>query len=129
MNRCGCTVFFFSFRSHCAGRLTAGLVREFLQFFELDFSCSVYDPETNVVKTPNECVCLLLTDLNYFISILIKYLPHFYTCIIMFFFLLALLLVFLSYISINCCWKNCSLLYFFSCSTFFSSSSRHSNFS
>ena len=32
-----------------SGQMTAGLVREFLEFFELDFTCSVFDPETNVV--------------------------------------------------------------------------------
>merc|ERR1711962_91655 len=30
------------------GRLVASLVREFLQFFDLDFSLAVFDPETNI---------------------------------------------------------------------------------
>ncbi|XP_011410111.1 PREDICTED: FGFR1 oncogene partner-like [Amphimedon queenslandica] len=33
------------------GQITVGLVREFLEFFELDFTCSVFDPETNVLKS------------------------------------------------------------------------------
>ena len=40
---------------HASGQLTAGLVREFLEFFELDFTCSVFDPESNVVSV---CVCV-----------------------------------------------------------------------
>ena len=32
------------------GRLVASLVREFLQFFDLDFSLAVFDPETNIGK-------------------------------------------------------------------------------
>ena len=39
------------------GQMTAGLVREFLEFFELDFTCSVFDPETNVVWVS---VCFVL---------------------------------------------------------------------
>jgi hypothetical protein len=33
------------------GQLTVGLVREFLEFFELDFTCSVFDPETNALSS------------------------------------------------------------------------------
>ena len=32
------------------GRLVAGLVREFLEYFDLDFSIAVFDPETNFVS-------------------------------------------------------------------------------
>ena len=32
------------------GRLVTGLVREFLEYFELDFTIAVFDPETNFVS-------------------------------------------------------------------------------
>ncbi len=31
------------------GKIATGLVREFLEFFELEFTCAVFDPETNAV--------------------------------------------------------------------------------
>jgi len=37
-----------SFLSTTNGRLVASLVREFLEFFSLDFSLAVFDPETNI---------------------------------------------------------------------------------
>lgn len=37
-----------SFLSTTNGRLVASLVREFLEFFGLDFSLAVFDPETNI---------------------------------------------------------------------------------
>jgi len=37
-----------SFLSSTNGRLIASLVREFLQFFDLEFSLAVFDPETNI---------------------------------------------------------------------------------
>lgn len=33
-----------------SGRLVTGLVREFLEYFDLDFSIAVFDPETNFVS-------------------------------------------------------------------------------
>jgi len=36
------------FLSSTSGRLVASLVREFLEFFHLDFSLAVFDPETNL---------------------------------------------------------------------------------
>ena len=36
-----------SFLASTQGRLVASLVREFLQFFGLEFSLAVFDPETN----------------------------------------------------------------------------------
>lgn len=41
-------VLLFSFCS--SGRLVTGLVREFLEYFDLDFSIAVFDPETNFVS-------------------------------------------------------------------------------
>ena len=32
------------------GRQAVALVREFLEFFELDFTTAVFDPETNAVR-------------------------------------------------------------------------------
>ena len=32
------------------GRLVTGLVREFLEYFDLDFSIAVFDPETDFVS-------------------------------------------------------------------------------
>ena len=39
-----------SFLSTTNGRLVASLVREFLEFFNLDFTLAVFDPETNIGK-------------------------------------------------------------------------------
>jgi len=39
-----------SFLSTTNGRLIASLVREFLEFFNLDFTLAVFDPETNIGK-------------------------------------------------------------------------------
>jgi len=39
-----------AFLSTTSGRLIGSLVREFLQFFNLDFSLAVFDPETNLGK-------------------------------------------------------------------------------
>ena len=36
------------FLSTTNGRLVAGLVREFLEFFDLNYSLAVFDPETNI---------------------------------------------------------------------------------
>ena len=36
------------FLSTTNGRLVASLVREFLEFFDLDFTLAVFDPETNI---------------------------------------------------------------------------------
>eukprot|EP00091_Calanus_sinicus_P025336 TRINITY_DN9615_c0_g1_i1.p1 TRINITY_DN9615_c0_g1~~TRINITY_DN9615_c0_g1_i1.p1 ORF type:complete len:210 (-),score=77.20 TRINITY_DN9615_c0_g1_i1:92-697(-) len=38
------------FLSTTNGRLVASLVREFLEFFDLDFTLAVFDPETNIGK-------------------------------------------------------------------------------
>ena len=38
------------FISYTVGRLVTGLVREFLEYFELDFTIAVFDPETNFVS-------------------------------------------------------------------------------
>lgn len=35
---------------YTVGRLVTGLVREFLEYFELDFTIAVFDPETNFVS-------------------------------------------------------------------------------
>ena len=36
---------------HCyAGKLVTALVREFLDYFELEYTSSVFDPETNAVS-------------------------------------------------------------------------------
>ena len=32
------------------GRLVTGLVREFLEFFDLEYSLAVFDPESNFVS-------------------------------------------------------------------------------
>ena len=42
---CVCNVLLSS-----SGQTVTGLVREFMEFFDLDFSCAVFDPETNVVS-------------------------------------------------------------------------------
>ena len=43
-----CILYFLSL---ClSGRLITGLVREFLEYFDLDFSIAVFDPETNFVS-------------------------------------------------------------------------------
>ena len=34
----------------CVGRQAVALVREFLEFFQLDFTTAVFDPETNAVS-------------------------------------------------------------------------------
>ena len=36
------------FLSTTNGRLVASLVREFLEFFSLDYTLAVFDPETNI---------------------------------------------------------------------------------
>ena len=42
---------FLTFFCFCSsGRLVTGLVREFLEYFDLDFSIAVFDPETNFVS-------------------------------------------------------------------------------
>ena len=38
------------FLSTTNGRLVASLVREFLEFFDLNFTMAVFDPETNIGK-------------------------------------------------------------------------------
>lgn len=40
----------------CVGRLVTGLVREFMEFFELEYSLAVFDPETNFVSYEINCV-------------------------------------------------------------------------
>jgi hypothetical protein len=43
------------------GRLVTGLVREFLEFFDLEYSLAVFDPESDFVCTVYDVmfVCLL----------------------------------------------------------------------
>jgi len=59
-----------SFLSSTNGRLVASLVREFLQFFDLDFSLAVFDPETNIGRDVQYrertklCSALGLTELT-----------------------------------------------------------------
>ena len=40
----------FSCSSPFKGQVVTGLVREFMEFFELDFSLAVFDPETGFVS-------------------------------------------------------------------------------
>ena len=42
------------FLSTTNGRLVASLVREFLEFFDLDFTLAVFDPETNIGSEVNQ---------------------------------------------------------------------------
>jgi len=59
-----------AFLSNTNGRLVASLVREFLQFFDLDFSLAVFDPETNIGRDVQYrertklCTALGLTELT-----------------------------------------------------------------
>lgn len=59
-----------AFLSNTNGRLVASLVREFLQFFDLDFSLAVFDPETNIGRDVQYrertklCSALGLTELT-----------------------------------------------------------------
>ena len=53
------------FLSTTNGRLVASLVREFLEFFDLNFTMAVFDPETNIGKE-GEKISLIVTDLEYF---------------------------------------------------------------
>ena len=46
-----------------SGQLTVGLVREFLEFFELDFTCSVFDPESSAVSV-YVCAALKCRDVH-----------------------------------------------------------------
>jgi len=58
------------FLSTTNGRLVAGLVREFLEFFDLNYSLAVFDPETNIGKDvklrerSKLCEALGLTELT-----------------------------------------------------------------
>ena len=38
------------------GQVATALVREFLEFFELDYTCAVFDPESNAVCCTCMCV-------------------------------------------------------------------------
>jgi FGFR1 oncogene partner len=59
-----------TFLSSTNGRLVASLVREFLQFFDLEFSLAVFDPETNIGRDVQYrererlCSALGLTELT-----------------------------------------------------------------
>ena len=48
----------------CIGKIATALVREFLHFFDLDYTCSVFDPETNAVCSNGE-VCSFDHDYGY----------------------------------------------------------------
>ena len=50
------------FLSTTNGRLVASLVREFLEFFSLDYTLAVFDPETNIGRVICED-CLILDSL------------------------------------------------------------------
>ena len=43
-------MFKFSEFGFSLGRQAVALVREFLEFFQLDFTTAVFDPETNAVR-------------------------------------------------------------------------------
>ena len=43
-----------NFLSTTNGRLVAGLVREFLEFFDLNYTLAVFDPETNIGRQITE---------------------------------------------------------------------------
>lgn len=54
------------------GQVVTALVREFLNFFDLDYTCSVFDPETNAVSCEKNMlhnsysrVCEWLHNLQY----------------------------------------------------------------
>lgn len=49
-NRSACTAVIVFMFGHSTGELATALVREFLNYFELDYTCSVFDPETNAVS-------------------------------------------------------------------------------
>ena len=48
------------FLSTTNGRLVASLVREFLEFFDLNFTMAVFDPETNIGKLLDYQKCLTM---------------------------------------------------------------------
>ena len=47
------------FLSTTNGRLVASLVREFLEFFSLDYTLAVFDPETNIGTRDNTDDCVI----------------------------------------------------------------------
>ena len=47
----------------CKGRQTVALVREFLEFFKLDFTTAVFDPETNAVCVVHHYDVICITSL------------------------------------------------------------------
>ena len=53
------------FLSTTNGRLVASLVREFLEFFDLNFTMAVFDPETNIGKeAPIETYTILTWNIT-----------------------------------------------------------------
>ena len=60
-----CKICIPDFLSLCSsGCLVTGLVREFLEYFDLDFSIAVFDPETNFVSDSQIYMCYLFIKLN-----------------------------------------------------------------
>ena len=53
-----------------AGKLVTALVREFLEFFELEYTCSVFDPETNAVSHTKSVSLLMVALMWLFVCLL-----------------------------------------------------------